>query len=103
MGRLPGARPEEAQQKKVKEKYEDERKRLHEFRATLPQVRRALANIATYTICDDHDVTDDWFLDGAWCRNVLASPLGKRVVRNALLAYCLFQAWGNTDAIPIVV
>jgi hypothetical protein len=59
-------------------------------------VRRALANIAVYTICDDHDVTDDWFLDGAWCRRVLASPLGRRIVRNALLAYALFQAWGNT-------
>ncbi len=92
----PGAQPEDAQQKKVQGKYEDERERLHEFCATLPQVRRALANIATYTICDDHDVTDDWFLDGAWCKRVLASPLGKRVVRNALLAYCLFQAWGNT-------
>ena len=47
-------------------------------------------------ICDDHDVTDDWYLDGAWCQRVLASPLGRRVVRNALLAYALFQAWGNT-------
>src|SRR5439155_1806242 len=64
--------------------------------STLPQVRRALANIATYTICDDHDVTDDWYLDGAWCQRVLASALGRRVVRNALLAYSLFQAWGNT-------
>src|SRR5216683_4795567 len=92
----PGAQPEDAQQKKVQGKYEDERERLHEFRATLPQVRRALANIATYTICDDHDVTDDWFLDGAWCRRVLVSSLGRRIVRNALLAYALFQAWGNT-------
>src|SRR5713226_9056637 len=92
----PGAQPEDAQQKKVQGKYEDERERLHEFCATLPQVRRALANIATYTICDDHDVTDDWFLDGAWCKRVLASPLGRRIVRNGLLAYALFQAWGNT-------
>ena len=92
----PEAQPEDAQQKKIQERYEDERERLHEFRVTLPQVRRALANIATYTICDDHDVTDDWFLDGAWCKHVLASPLGKRVIRNALLAYSLFQAWGNT-------
>ena len=92
----PRVQPRDAQQKRAQEKYEDERKRLHEFRASLPQVRRALANIATYTICDDHDVTDDWFLDGAWCKRVLASTLGKRVIRNALLAYSLFQAWGNT-------
>ncbi len=92
----PGARPEPGLQKKVNARYLDEIKSLREFRATLPRVRRALANIATYTICDDHDVTDDWFLDGAWCRRVLASPLGRRVVRNALLAYAVFQAWGNT-------
>jgi hypothetical protein len=71
---------------------------LEEFRATLPQVRRVLANIPTYMICDDHDVTDDWYLDGAWCRRVLASPLGRRIIRNALLTYALFQGWGNDPA-----
>lgn len=69
---------------------------LEDFRAALPHVRRALANIATYTICDDHEITDDWFLDGAWCQQVLASPPGRWIVRNGLLAYALFQAWGNT-------
>lgn len=71
---------------------------LAEFRSALPRVRRALANIATYMICDDHDVTDDWFLDGEWCHNVLGNDLGRRIVRNGLLAYTLFQAWGNTPA-----
>jgi hypothetical protein len=69
---------------------------LNAFRAALPQVRRALAHIPTYTICDDHEITDDWFLDGAWCQRVLASQLGRQIVRNGLLAYALFQAWGNT-------
>lgn len=69
---------------------------LEGFRAALPHVRRALANIATYTICDDHEITDDWFLDGAWCQQVLASAPGRWIVRNGLLAYALFQAWGNT-------
>ncbi|MGZ3647279.1 MAG: hypothetical protein ACXVCM_25900 [Ktedonobacteraceae bacterium] len=92
----PDMRPRPAQQKKAEERYAAHSEQLHSFRSTLPQVRRALANIATYTIFDDHDVTDDWYLDGAWCRRVLASPLGRRVIRNALLAYTLFQAWGNT-------
>jgi hypothetical protein len=74
---------------------EAQRKKIEDFRASLPTVRRALANIATYMICDDHDITDDWFLDGAWCQNVLGSALGWRIVRNGLLAYALFQAWGN--------
>src|SRR6266849_3769860 len=94
----PQTRPEADDQEKAEAEYAAQLEQLDRFRSALPQVRRALANIATYTICDDHDVTDDWFLDGAWCQRVLASPLGRRVVRNALLAYVLFQAWGNTPA-----
>ncbi|MDQ6660103.1 MAG: hypothetical protein M3Z24_03965, partial [Chloroflexota bacterium] len=92
----PEARPQPTLQQKKEDIYAEHIEQLRTFRSTLPEVRRVLANIATYTICDDHDVTDDWFLDGAWCQRVLASPLGHRVVRNALLAYALFQAWGNT-------
>src|SRR6266699_2029939 len=92
----PEARPQPALQQREEATYTDHVDKLRAFRSTLPQVRRALANIATYMICDDHDVTDDWYLDGAWCQRVLASPLGRGVVRNALLAYALFQAWGNT-------
>ena len=60
------------------------------------KVRRALANIPVLTICDDHEVTDDWFITGAWRARVLGSTLGRSMIRNALLAYVLFQAWGNT-------
>lgn len=66
------------------------------FFKDLPRVRRLLANTATYMIFDDHEVTDDWFFDKAWCDRVLssASP-GRRAVRNALIAYAVFQHWGN--------
>ena len=47
-------------------------------------------------ICDDHEVSDDGFITGAWRSRVLASTLGRAMVRNALIAYVLFQAWGNT-------
>jgi hypothetical protein len=60
------------------------------------KVRRALANIPVLTICDDHEVTDDWFITGAWRARVLASTLGRAMLRNALIAYVLFQGWGNT-------
>jgi len=92
----PTVRPRPADEEKEREQYTAILERLGEFRSALPYVRRALANIATYTICDDHEVTDDWYLDGRWCRQVLDSRLGRRVVRNGLLAYVLFQAWGNT-------
>jgi hypothetical protein len=92
----PSARPTEAKAAQGEREHDAaQRAHIEDFLTTLPQVRRALANIATYMIFDDHDVTDDWFLDGAWCEHVLASSLGWRVVRNALLAYAFFQAWGN--------
>jgi hypothetical protein len=69
---------------------------LQNFYRPLWKVRRALANIATYMIFDDHDVSDDWYLNQAWCERVLSKPLGRRVVQNAMLAYALCQAWGNT-------
>ncbi len=71
---------------------------LDGFCRNLWRVRRALANIPTYMICDDHDVSDDWYLNREWCYRVLGKPLGRRVVQNALLAYSVFQAWGNTPA-----
>lgn len=93
----PQARPtDEEARARMEREYNTQLKGLQTFRASLPQVRRALANIATYTIFDDHDITDDWFLDGAWCQHVLENPLGRRIIRNGLLAYTLFQGWGNT-------
>ncbi|GCF06706.1 hypothetical protein [Dictyobacter arantiisoli] len=94
----PGVHADHGSQLKAQDQYRDELQKLASFREALPQVRRALANIATYMICDDHDVTDDWFLDGDWCHHVLQKPLGRRIIRNALLAYALCQAWGNTPA-----
>ena len=94
--RYPQTRPpdERARQRALTRWRLDEHE-LADFRETLRQVRRALANVPTYMICDDHDITDDWYLDGAWCANVLERPLGRCILRNALYAYALCQAWGN--------
>ena len=69
------------------------------FGAGVAAVRRVLANVPTYMVCDDHEVSDDWFMNRLWCRRVLDLPgdtLGRRIVRNALIGYAVFQAWGNT-------
>ena len=42
---------------------------------TLPRVRRALANIATYMILDDHEITDDFNLQRRFTDRVYGSPL----------------------------
>ncbi|MEM7591903.1 MAG: PhoD-like phosphatase [Cyanobacteria bacterium P01_A01_bin.83] len=76
--------------------WQEEVKQTQSLWRNLNSVRRALANIAVYTICDDHDVSDDWYLNREWCDRVLGKPLGKRIVQNGLLAYAIFQGWGNT-------
>lgn len=68
---------------------------LRSFHETLPQIRKLLANVATYMIYDDHDVTDDWNITGDWYDGVRDSPMGRRIVSNALASYWAFQAWGN--------
>src|SRR6201999_957022 len=62
-----------------------------EFRKNLPKVQRALANVPTYMILDDHDVTDDYFLNPTWRRRVLGRRLGRSILGNAMIAYSLFQ------------
>jgi hypothetical protein len=69
--------------------------RLKWFYDDLPKVRRAMANVATYMLFDDHEVTDDWNINRTWARRVYGSTLGRAMVRNMLGAYALFQAWGN--------
>jgi hypothetical protein len=66
-----------------------------EFRRGLHCVRRVLANISTYAVFDDHDVSDDWNLNRQWCELVYEKPLGRRVVQNALVSFALVHAWGN--------
>ena len=68
---------------------------LKAFRKGLPKVQRALANVPTYMVLDDHDVTDDFFLNPMWRDRVLTTALGQDILRNGLLAYALFQDWGN--------
>jgi hypothetical protein len=77
-------------------RWNGEVRQMKQFVHTLWKVRRALANVPMYTIFDDHDVSDDWNLNQAWCLRVLGRSLGQRVVQNAMLAYAVFQAWGNT-------
>lgn len=81
---------------KSKNSFQEEVGHIKEFWATLKQVRRALANIPTYTIFDDHEITDDWYLNVAWCDRILTKPLGRRILQNGMLGYTLCQAWGNT-------
>lgn len=80
---------------KIDFKDKDEKETIENFIKSLPLVRKLLANIPTYMIFDDHDVTDDWNFTTEWKDNVRNKPFGRRVVANALAAYWVFQGWGN--------
>ncbi|MFF3855728.1 peptidoglycan-binding protein [Micromonospora sp. NPDC002575] len=78
-------------------RWQEQAIRLKNFQRGLVAVRRSLANVATYMIADDHEVTDDWNMTREFVTDaVIGSELGRRVVRNAMAAYAVFQAWGNT-------
>jgi hypothetical protein len=64
-------------------------------RISLGQLARLLANCATYTVIDDHEVTEDWNLNKRWRNRVVLRPLGRDIIRNAVMAYTVFQGWGN--------
>jgi hypothetical protein len=70
--------------------------RVHrDFLLGLGKVQRVLANVPTYMMMDDHDLTDDFFLSPMWRHRVLGSTLGQVLLTNGMLAYALFQDWGN--------
>ncbi|UPG65764.1 hypothetical protein [Metabacillus endolithicus] len=73
------------------EKIED----VHYFQSGISKVRRVLANVPTYMIFDDHDVTDDWNITADWKEQVYGAPLGKHTIASGLTAYWAFQGWGN--------
>ncbi|MFA5327640.1 MAG: hypothetical protein WC384_07605 [Prolixibacteraceae bacterium] len=70
-------------------------KNVVEFKDNLPRISRILANVPVYMIFDDHEITDDWYLTKDWRDQVLSHPLGINIMRNGLMSYALFQAWGN--------
>jgi len=75
--------------------YEGERVEVEHFADGLQGVRRFLAHLPTYMIFDDHDVTDDWNLTRGWEEVAYENPFSRRIIGNALIAYFLFQGWGN--------
>jgi len=96
LAELQSLLPKDAISKKAAGEITTNDGHLKRFLATLPTVRTVLANIPTYMICDDHDVTDDWNMTRGFCLNVYRKDrLGIRIIQNALVAYAICQAWGN--------
>jgi len=80
-------------------KARDEVDQVLAYAAQVGRIRRALANVPTYMMFDDHDVTDDWYVCQLWKDRVLKpGALGRSVVRDGLVTYALMQGWGNDPA-----
>ncbi len=82
-------------------RYALESKEVRRARPGIPQIRRLLANVPTYMMFDDHDITDDLYITQEWHTNVWESLTGRRVIANGLAAAWAFQMWGNDpEAFP---
>ncbi|MEZ4400723.1 MAG: hypothetical protein R3B06_11930 [Kofleriaceae bacterium] len=94
-----GVERDEAREAPPRDLVSDQvRERLHKlkhFLDNVPRVRRALANVATYMVFDDHEVCEDWNITAGWVTKVRSTSLGRQVLRNGLAAFAVFQGWGN--------
>ena len=81
--------------KKLEKRRDIKAEQLTKFYEGLTKVRRTLANVPTYMIMDDHDVTDDWNLNPIWVERVNKTAFGRAILRNGIAAYAVFQDWGN--------
>ncbi|NOQ62926.1 MAG: hypothetical protein GQ582_00255 [Methyloprofundus sp.] len=80
---------------KVEKLWKEERKALQGYRDGIPRMRRLLANVSSYMVFDDHEVTDDWNITQEWTQRVMACSFSQNIFRNGLASFALFQAWGN--------
>lgn len=83
------------EQLRMENRYTEQQEAMISFQQSLYRIRRLLANIPTYMMFDDHDITDDWNISYKWKENVRNSPLGSHVIANGLAAHWAFQGWGN--------
>ena len=62
---------------------------LRRFYQALPHARRALANVSSLMMFDDHEISDDWNITRHWVESVTARALGRDLVSNGLTAYAV--------------
>lgn len=78
-----------------RDEYSLQRVRVSKFCESAKIYRRVLANVPTYMLFDDHEVSDDWNLTAENQSLLRQNPLSTRIQANALTAYLAFQGWGN--------
>lgn len=87
--------PQELAQQ-ARTEYESDLAKVRTFLKTAREkVRPLLANVPSYAIFDDHEITDDWNLDRQAADAVREDPAAAQVVANGLCAYWAVHGWGN--------
>lgn len=66
-----------------------------------PEVRKLLANIPTFMIFDDHEITDDWNISGSWYEQMRRTKGWTSAIVDGLAAYWVYQGWGNIDPLSV--
>jgi hypothetical protein len=89
---------EELEELQLESNYVEQVEALRNSISTISNIRRLMANVPTYMMFDDHEITDDWNISEEWTERVRKLPLGKHVIANALTSYWAFQGWGNAPA-----
>lgn len=89
----PGVRDEDALTRATKDA--DAGRSLIAFQGGVARVRRLLANIPTYMMFDDHEITDDWFRKTNHRLYSYSLFPARRIVSNGLAAYWAFQGVGH--------
>lgn len=91
--------------RKLVETWKQLNARVLGFAHSVRVARRVLANVATYMMFDDHEITDDWYLNGRVHDRLRGigetgpkREVGPRMLRNGLSAYAFFQHWGNVPS-----
>jgi phosphodiesterase/alkaline phosphatase D-like protein len=62
---------------------------------TSSNVAKLLGNLPTFMCFDDHEITDDWNITSSWVDQMMDSEWWKDTVADGLIAYWMYQGWGN--------
>jgi len=62
---------------------------------TDPDVALLFANLPVFMMFDDHDITDDWNITSGWLAQALQDRKWVAAITNGLIAYWMYQGWGN--------
>jgi phosphodiesterase/alkaline phosphatase D-like protein len=62
-----------------------------------PEIRRLFANLPTFMLPDDHDLTNGFDITGGWHDQMNNDPDWRAALRDSMMAYWLYQGWGNVS------